>query len=131
MLMSPRQVVQKFWEAMGSNDFELASNWLAEDFECIWVQSAEKITGRSNFVAINSNYPAQGLWTFHVNSIVCEENTVVTDVEVTDGHVKARAITFHTVENGFITRQKEFWPDNYDAPQWRRAWVELIDSDSS
>jgi hypothetical protein len=75
---------------------------------------------------LNSNYPSDGPWKYCVNSIVCEGNRVVTDVSIADSTVSARAITFHTVENGLITRQTEFWPDNYDAPEWRKQWVKIV-----
>ena len=52
--------------------------------------------------------------------------TVVTDVSITDSVQKARAITFHTVENGLIRKQKEFWPDPMEAQEWRSKWVRLV-----
>ena len=124
--MKSKEVVIAFWEAMKSNDFSEASNWLAENFEGFWPQSSELIIGRENFAAINSCYPAHGKWLFDVNSIVCENDTVVTDVSITDGVQKARAITFHTVENGLICKQVEFWPDDFEAPDWRSKWVKLV-----
>jgi len=123
--MKAKDVVIAFWESMNTNDFEKASLWLSEDFQCFWPQSAEVIKGRENFEAINTNYPSQGKWQFEINAIVCEANQVVSDVSVTDGHIIARAITFHTIENGLISKQVEFWPDNYEAPEWRRKWVEI------
>jgi hypothetical protein len=93
---------------MQRNDFHKASNWLAVDFEGFWPQSAEHISGRSNFADINSFYPANGKWHFEINSIMCEGSKVVTDVSVTDGINKARAITFHTVKNGLIEKQVSF-----------------------
>lgn len=121
--MTPKEVVLSFWKSMESNDFDAASRWLSEDFKGDWPQSSELIIGRGNFVSINNEYPANGKWTFTLNSIVCETDTVVTDVSITDGVQRARAITFHTVESGLISRQVEFWPDDYEAPQWRSEWV--------
>jgi len=124
--MTPKQTVLSFWEAMQRNDFHKASNWLAVDFEGFWPQSAELISGRSNFADINSFYPANGKWHFEINSIMCEGSKVVTDVSVTDGINKARAITFHTVKNGLIEKQVEFWPDDFEAPMWRAQWVKIM-----
>ena len=124
--MTAKEVVLAYWNAMQSNDFKRGSEWLSEDFELYWPQSSELIAGRENFALLNSNYPAAGPWRFGINSVICEGNRVVTDVDVTDGAVSARAITFHTVENDLITRQTEFWPDRFDAPEWRRKWVRII-----
>jgi SnoaL-like domain len=124
--MQPKDTVIGFWETMHTNDFEAASQWLSEDFELIWPQSSERVVGRLNFVAINTQYPAQGKWQFSINNLVAEGCQVVSDVTVSDGVIRARAITFSTIENDKISRQVEFWPDSYEAPAWRARWVELI-----
>ncbi|MCD6160782.1 MAG: nuclear transport factor 2 family protein [candidate division Zixibacteria bacterium] len=124
--MTAKEVVLAYWKAMEGNDFYKASVCLSEDFECYWPQSSELIISRENFAEMNTNYPANGTWRFNINSVVCEGNQEVSDVDITDSIVSARAITFHTVENGLITKQTEFWPDNYDAPEWRRKWVKIV-----
>lgn len=124
--MDAKQIVLDFWERMRSNDFYFAAELLAPEFEGIWPQSAELIRGRENFAKVNSAYPAEGRWQFELNNIVAEGNQVVTDVSITDGDVKARAITFSMVENGLIAKQVEFWPDPMPAAAWRREWVEIL-----
>ncbi|AUI88253.1 polyketide cyclase [Vibrio azureus] len=124
--MNSKEVVLAFWGAMKTNDFTRASEWLSADFECLWPQSNELITGRENFIAINTHYPANDIWEFEIHSVICDGVTVVTDVSITDGVQKARAITFHTVKHGLITKQKEFWPDPMVAQQWRSKWVTLV-----
>ncbi len=124
--MNSKEVVLAFWDAMKTNDFAKASEWLSSDFEGFWPQSGELIVGRDNFTAINSYYPANGTWEFVVHSIVCDGETVVTDVSITDSVQKARATTFHTVENGLIRKQKEFWPDPMEAQEWRSKWVRVV-----
>ncbi len=109
---------------MGTNDFFAATEMLHEDFSLEWPQSGEVIVGRENFAAINTNYPAAGKWRFTINSILADGNEVVTDVTVTDGKRTDRAITFSTVRDGKIARQREFWPDPFEAPAWRAQWIE-------
>ncbi|USH04765.1 nuclear transport factor 2 family protein [Grimontia kaedaensis] len=121
--MSEKDVVLAFWQAMERNDFHAVGEWLSDDFELYWPQSGELIQGRENFGALNSAYPAEGLWRFTINSLVHEREQVVTDVSVTDGTRQDRAITFHTVRDGKICRQTEYWPDPFQAPEWRKQWV--------
>ncbi len=124
--MNSKDVVMAFWDAMKTNDFIKASEWLSPDFEGFWPQSGELILGRENFAAINSYYPANGVWEFDIHSIISEGNIVVTDVSVTDSVQRARVITFHTIEKGLISKQKEFWPDPMEAQAWRSDWVKVI-----
>ena len=124
--MNSKDVVLAFWDAMKSNDFAKASECLSPDFEGFWPQSGELIVGRDNFTAINSNYPTKGVWVFDIHSLVGDGDEVVTDVSVTDGVEKARVITFHTLENGLISNQKEFWPDPMEAQAWRSKWVKRV-----
>jgi len=119
-----KQVVEEFWSAMQTNDFNSAGEFLHEDYVLEWPQSGERIHGRANFVALNEHYPAHGRWEFTIHRILAEGNQVVSDVGVTDGTLSARAITFSTVRDGKITHQVEFWPDPFEPPAWRTEWVE-------
>lgn len=125
--MNAKEVVLAFWTAMKTNNFKQASEYLSPDFEGFWPQSGELILGRENFAAINTCYPANGIWKFKIHSVICEGASVVTDVSVTDSVEKARVITFHTVENGLICKQTEFWPDPMEAQAWRAKWVKIVE----
>jgi hypothetical protein len=76
-------------------------------------------------VAINMHYPAKGRWKFVVNRIVAMGSTAVTEVYVTDGQLKATAITFFEGDETGFSRITEYWPDPFPAPAWRRPWVEF------
>jgi ketosteroid isomerase-like protein len=121
-----RRVVQAFWAAMQTNDWRAAGALLHDDYELEWPQSGERIRGRENFALVNERYPAAGRWTFTLQRLVVEGDTAVTDVLVTDGVVRARAITFSTVGDGRTARQVEFWPDPFEAPEWRARLVERV-----
>lgn len=120
---APIDIVRRFWQIMGENDFELASQCLTEDFRLHWPQTGEVLEGRRNFAELNAAYPAEGLWRFDLRKIVADGMQVVTEVGVTDGARRDTAITFHTVREDLIAMQREFWPDPYDAPEWRSSWV--------
>ncbi|MCV3271559.1 nuclear transport factor 2 family protein [Roseobacter sinensis] len=116
-----------FWKAMQSNDFVHASSWLSEGYEGYWPQSRELIRGRTNFIEINRQYPAAGRWQFDIRTLIAEGSRVVSEVDVTDGVVSARVITFHQVERKRIRSQLEYWPDPFPTPAWRARYVEVID----
>ena len=122
--MDNKQVVENFWSTMATNDFHAAAQLLHDDYVLEWPQSGERIRGRDNFAAINTYYPAEGRWTFKLNHILAEGDSVVTDVSVSDGKRHDRVITFSTIRDGTIWKQIEFWPDSFEAPAWRTQWVE-------
>jgi len=125
--MNSIKIVKEYWSRMQTNDFALAAELLSDHFILDWPQSNERIRGKKNFIAINAEYPTHGRWEFIVNRIVGDDITVVTDVSITDDSLQARAITFSFVKDGKITKQVEYWPDKYSAPENRKHLVESID----
>ncbi len=123
--MNNKQIVENFWLTMATNDFHAAA-LLHDDYILEWPQSAERIRGRDNFAAINTNYPAEGKWRFTLHQIIAEGDVVVTDVTATDGKMSGRVITFSTIRDGKIWKQVEFWPDPFEAPAWRAQWIEKM-----
>ncbi len=126
MKMNSIDIVKEYWSRMQTNDFASAAEILSDHFILDWPQSNERIRGKKNFIAVNSEYPAHGRWEFTINRIVGDEKTVVTDVSITDGSIQARAITFSTIKDDKIVKQIEYWPDEYSAPENRKHLVESI-----
>ena len=75
---------------------------------------------------MNQEYPAHGRWTFSINRIIGGESEAASDVSITDGVQRARAVSFFTVAQGKITHMIEFWPEPYPAPDNRAHLVETI-----
>ncbi|WP_395010478.1 nuclear transport factor 2 family protein [Undibacterium sp.] len=123
---SPRNIVERFWQQMASNDFFSVQAVLSGDFVLEWPQSGERIRGGENFAKMNAEYTAHGRWMFALNNIVCDGAKVVTDVSVTDSVQQGRAISFFTVSNGKIQKIIEFWPDPFPAPENRQHLVEMM-----
>jgi limonene-1,2-epoxide hydrolase len=121
-----RKIIEQFWAAMQTNDFRAAAGLLHDEYVLEWPQSGERIRGRANFAAVNEHYPAAGRWNFIVHRLIAEGDEVVTEVSVTDGKIKGRAITFSTVQGGKILKQIEYWPDPFEAAVWRAPWVERM-----
>ncbi len=122
-----REVVERFWAAMNDNDWRVASELLHDDFVLEWPQSGERVRGRANFAAVNEHYPAHGTWQITLVRLVADDDEVVTEVSVTDGVRRDRAITFSTVRDGKIAQQVEYWPEPFEAAAWRAHWVERIE----
>lgn len=121
-----RTLALEFWRRMETNDWAFAAELFADGFVLDWPQSGERIGSAENFVAVNASYPAAGRWTFVVHRLAGDEAAAVSETTVSDGAVEATAITFFEVSGDRIHRIREFWPEPYPAPEWRKAWVDRI-----
>ena len=121
-----RQIVERYWETMNTNDWSAVGGLFLDDFTLDWPQSGERIRGRENFAAVNANYPHPGPWHFQVRRIVADERGAASDVVVTAPALSAWVITFFEVRDGRIWRMTEYWPDRFEAAAWRTQWMESI-----
>ena len=125
-LASAEAVVREFWRLMATNDFASVKTVLADEFILEWPQSNERIRGGENFARMNAEYPVTGRWQFRINRLIAAENTVVTQVTVTDDTQSAEPVSFFTVVNGKITQLVEYWPEPFAAVENRRHLTEPI-----
>jgi len=75
---------------------------------------------------VNAEYPAHGPWMFMVNRVVRGTNAAVSEVSVTDGVVKARAISFFELNSGKIAKIVEYWPEPGTPPHDRSHLTERL-----
>ena len=121
------ELIERFWQLMRSNDFRSVGAVLADEFVLDWPQSNERIRGRDNFVAMNEEYPAHGRWEFTIHRIVGNDLEGVSDVSVTDGVQKGRAISFFSTRDAKIVSIVEFWPEPFEPAENRKHLVETVD----
>jgi ketosteroid isomerase-like protein len=126
MDVTPEAVVRRFWALMASNDFTSVAQVLAPGFMLDWPQSGERIRGAADFALMNAEYPAQGPWRFSLTRLLVQGESVVTEVDVTDGAQRGHAISFFTVRDGLVQQIVEYWPDAFPAPANRSHLVERI-----
>jgi hypothetical protein len=58
MAADTREVVERFWAAMGRNDWRAAADLLHDAFVLEWPQSGERVRGREAFAEVNPFPPA-------------------------------------------------------------------------
>src|SRR5512143_2012393 len=76
-----RQLITELWQRLGRFDFAGAGELLHDDYVCEWPQSKERIRGRANFVALNTNYP--GRWKAEVTRVIVEGVQAASEVVLT------------------------------------------------
>jgi hypothetical protein len=123
-----RQIVERFWQTMNTNDWGAVGQLLHDHYVLDWPQSGERIRGPANFAAINAHYPVSGPWRFAVQRLVADDLGAAADVLVSAPSLAARVVSFFEVRDGLIWRMTEFWPDPFPPEAWRAPWVEPLAS---
>jgi hypothetical protein len=124
---TPVEVAREFWRLMASNDFDAVAAVLAPGFVLDWPQSKERIRGAERFARMNREYPAHGPWRFAIVRLFGDDREAVSEVEVTDGVERAKAISLFAVSRGRIERIVEYWPEPYAGAPNRAHLVEAIE----
>ena len=124
--MTNAELVAAFWQRLSDLDFAGAGDLLHDEYLGEYPQTGERIRGRANFVALNAAYP--GRWVITLERLVCEGDTVATEVTLRNsldpGRAPETAVSFFTIRDGAIVYERDFWPEPYPAPADRAAWVE-------
>jgi len=101
-------VIKELWARTQARDWVGVGELLADDAVVEWPVSAERIVGRVNYVAINSEYPEP--WEIRVLRIIGSGDEAVSEVEVAHGTMGLfRAASFWTVRDGKIASGTEYW----------------------
>ena len=73
------------------------------------------------FIRVNCDYP--GEWDGEIERIELHEDSIITAVRVflTDRSASFHVVSFFTLQDDKIATLDEYWADDGDAPEWRKA----------
>jgi hypothetical protein len=122
-------------EFYSSGDLQVLTQHLSEmasdDIVQEWPQSGERIRGRDNVLAVNQNYEgATGTApSMTLRRIVKPGQAWVVEgtIDYGDGTPVSIVSILETDADGKITRQTDYFANPFDAPEWRRQWVEQME----
>jgi hypothetical protein len=110
------------------------SELAAEDMVQEWPQSGERIRGRDRIMAVNQNYEgATGTApSMTLRRIVKPGQAWVVEgtIDYGDGTPVSIVSILETDAEGKVTRQTDYFASPFQAPEWRRQWVEQMDPPS-
>jgi limonene-1,2-epoxide hydrolase len=114
--------VDRYWAMMVKQDWDAASEVYADDAIQEWPQSGERIRGRDNIMAINTNYP--GLPTMTPRRTIAGGDIAVSEVVLDYNGQIYNAISVFEIKDDKIVKQTDYFAAPFDAPAWRAQWVE-------
>jgi len=118
--------VQGMWERFQARDWEGAAELIHEDFVGEWPNTAERMEGRDNYLAVQRAYP-EG-WTIEVRRVIADGDQVAAEVRVPHGDELFHCAGFYEVREGKVLRATEYWSDGVpgEAPTWRAEWIQPL-----
>jgi hypothetical protein len=103
----------------------------SEDMIQEWPQSGERIRGRDNIVAVNEHYEgATGTAPkLTLRRIVKPGQAWVAEgtIDYGDGTPVSVVSILETDADGKIMRETDYFANPFEAPEWRRQWVEQME----
>ncbi|HPE70266.1 MAG TPA: nuclear transport factor 2 family protein [Thermotogota bacterium] len=116
--MNNRQIVEAFWKAFDSQDWEGAKTLLSEDFRAVWPCSSETFD-REGFIRVNETYP--GNWRTLLQRYEDSTEGGVSVVHIfQQGEPGLYATSFYRFSGGKITRIEEYFSEEGEPPEWRK-----------
>lgn len=128
-------IERKLRELYSSGDVQALARQLsemaAEDIVQEWPQSGERIRGRDNVIAVNEHYEgATGTAPkMTLRRIVKPGQAWVAEgtIDYGDGTPVSLISILETDAEGKITRETDYFGSPFEAPEWRRQWVEQME----
>ena len=140
--LTDREIVERYARAAAQNDLDAMEALRHPDWVVAWPQSGESVRGNERFAAIVERYPG-GRPTVEVSRITgSEDHWVVTPSDTVlrvagggdfwssewsmtypDGQVY-RVVDLIELRGGSVYRETVYWAAPFQAPEWRRPFVE-------
>jgi ketosteroid isomerase-like protein len=119
-----RAALNKHWQASAAGDADAEHEIYADDAICDYPQSGERIHGRKNLQALRSHHPGKPSG-FEVKRILGGGDLWITEYTILYKGQRAYTVSIMEFQNGKVAHETQYFADPFEAPSWRRQWVEL------
>ena len=120
-----RAALNKHWQASADGDANAEHDIYHDDAICDYPQSSERILGRSNLQALRSHHPGKPSG-FEVKRILGKDNLCITEYTITYQGRPAYTVSIMEFRNGKVVHETQYFADPFEAPAWRKQWVQQI-----
>jgi len=118
-----REALEAHWRASAEGDVEAEHEIYAEDSVCDYPQSGERILGRRNLQALRSHHPGKPSG-FEVRRMIGREDLWVTEYTIVYQGKPAFTVSLMEFRDGKVVHETQYFADPFEAPAWRKQWVE-------
>src|SRR3954468_2444239 len=121
-----REALDAHRDASAIGDAVAEHDIYADDAVCDYPQSGERIVGRANLQALRSHHPGKPSG-FNVKRILGSGDLWITEYIITYEEQPAYTVSIMEFRNGKVMHETQYFSNPFDAPAWRRQWVQPSD----
>ncbi|MBR1218431.1 nuclear transport factor 2 family protein [Bradyrhizobium sp. U87765 SZCCT0131] len=122
--LDTRALLERYWKAIDSGNFELAHRIYHEDALLDVPQTGERISGRDNIKASRGADPQRA--TITVRSLLGQGDLWVTDYTTSYDGEPEFVVSIMELRDGKIARETLYFAEPLPAPRWRAKWAAKI-----
>ena len=121
-----RETVERVIQGLNTQDLDLFHAQFHDDAVMEYPQSGERIVGAANRRAVYGAFP--GLPKVEPRRLRASGDLVVAEATLDYGDgAEWQAVFVFELRDGLIVRETAWWPQPFDAAEWRAEWVEPIE----
>jgi len=119
-----RAALDEHWAASNANDIETEHRIYHDDAVLDYPQSGERTRGRRNIQGQRASQPNKKQ--FVVQRIIGGGNLWITELVLTYDSKPFYTVSIMEFRDGKVARETQYFADPFEAPAWRKQWVEKI-----
>jgi alcohol dehydrogenase (NADP+) len=120
-----RKALNAHWQASAAGDANAEHDIYDDAAICDYPQSGERILGRNNMQALRSHHPGKPSG-FKVRRILGNGNLWITEYTNTYQGRTEYTVSIMEFRSGKVVHETQYFADPFEAPVWRRQWVQKI-----
>ena len=120
-----REALNMRWQASVVGDANAEHDIYADDAICDYLQSGERILGRSNLQALRSHHPGKPAG-FNVKRILGKGDLWSRNIRITYQGRSPYTVSIMEFRDGKVVHETQYFADPFEAPAWRSKWVQQM-----
>jgi ketosteroid isomerase-like protein len=118
-----QQIVERYWRAASSGEYDALLDLFADDVVVEWPQSGERFEGKQQCVRIWQSYPGGRPEFQGVDRVLTDGRLVVAEGRILYPDGKTYLVVgIFEVADGRISHEIDYFSEPFPVPDWRAAW---------
>ena len=121
-----RQMIDRYWQAATTRDFDSIRELFADDVLVEWPQSGERVHGKEACINVFANYPGGSPELVGIRRVMGSGDLWLSEIEMKyPGDQRFITVSVFELSDGRISHEVDWFAEPFPAPEWRQQWVNV------